>query len=265
MELNRRFKKLLWLLFLAAVAVGMILANVSHRNSFIQEVEVEVDYSGNDTLVTADQLRAAVFEKFRDMRNKRVKEVDVDGIRKVISKNQFVDNVGVSVTIGSNVHVEVLQRTPLVRVFTKNMQFYLDTKGRYMPISSVNNQRVIVANGYIKKDFSCKVDELDIGELADASNGRHHDIVDVYKVASFIASDKKSVTLFDQIYMNTDGEIEIIPKLGGYTVLLGAAENMEEKFENLYALYEKGFSNIGWNNYSKINLKYENQIICTKK
>ncbi len=265
MKLNRRFRKILWLIFLVAVVAGIIFANVSHRNSVVQDVEVVVDYLGNDTLVTSEQLRAEIFEKFRDIRSREVGEVNVSEIRKVISGNQFVDKVGVSVTIGSRVHAEVVQRTPLVRVFTKNKQFYLDTKGKYMPISLVNNQRVIVANGFIKKDFSCKVSELDVCELEKKSGGRHHDIVDVYKLADFIASDKKSAALFDQIYMNQDGELEVIPKLGGYTVVLGNAENLEKKIENLYALYDKAFANIGWNNYSKINLKYENQIICTKK
>ena len=263
MKLSRGFKKVLWLLFLVAVVVGLIYTNIAHRNSTIQDVEVEVDYLGNDTLVTSEQLRALVFENFRDIRNKKVKEVNPDLIQKAVQKNQFVDNVGVSITIGSKVSLVVTQRTPLVRVFTKNMQFYLDTKGKFMPISSVNNQRVLIANGYIKKDFDCKVTELDVNKLM--KDSKHHDIVDIYKLATFINSDKKSATLFDQIYMSQDGELEIIPKLGGYTILLGNLDNLEEKIENLYALYEKAFSNIGWNNYSKINLKYENQIICTKK
>jgi cell division protein FtsQ len=43
-------------------------------------------------------------------------------------------------------------------------------------------------------------------------------------------------------------------------------EQWEKKLHNLELLYEQGFSAYGgWNGYSTINLKYTNQVICTKR
>ncbi len=36
------------------------------------------------------------------------------------------------------------------------------------------------------------------------------------------------------------------------------------KFRKLKILYNEGLKYEGWNNYEKINLKYKNQVICTK-
>ena len=40
---------------------------------------------------------------------------------------------------------------------------------------------------------------------------------------------------------------------------------MIRNLEIFKAFYEKGLNNVGWNNYTKINIKFENQIICTKR
>jgi cell division protein FtsQ len=41
---------------------------------------------------------------------------------------------------------------------------------------------------------------------------------------------------------------------------------MVEKFEKLHTFYLQGLNTTGsWNKYSVINLKFKNQIVCTKK
>jgi cell division protein FtsQ len=69
----------------------------------------------------------------------------------------------------------------------------------------------------------------------------------------------------EQIYLNEKGEYELIPRVGAHVVKFGSFENYREKFRNLKAFYKKGLNNVGWNQYLYINLKYDNQIICTKK
>ena len=40
---------------------------------------------------------------------------------------------------------------------------------------------------------------------------------------------------------------------------------LEMKFDNLLAFYENIIKFKGWNYYTSVNLKYHDQIICTKK
>jgi len=42
-------------------------------------------------------------------------------------------------------------------------------------------------------------------------------------------------------------------------------DQWEKKLRNLELLYEQGLSRYGWNTYQTINLKYTNQVICTKR
>ena len=42
-------------------------------------------------------------------------------------------------------------------------------------------------------------------------------------------------------------------------------DHFEEKLANLRLFYEQAIPKMGWEKYSIINLKYRNQIVCTKR
>ena len=46
---------------------------------------------------------------------------------------------------------------------------------------------------------------------------------------------------------------------------LGELVNVTKKLENLYQFYKQAMPVKGWQTYSDISLKYNNQIVCTKK
>ena len=52
---------------------------------------------------------------------------------------------------------------------------------------------------------------------------------------------------------------------GRSDIVIGTVDNLAEKFDNLRAFYEQGLSKYGWNKYKTINLKFKNQIVCTKR
>ena len=67
-----------------------------------------------------------------------------------------------------------------------------------------------------------------------------------------------------QIYVKTNGDIELIPRVGTHTILLGTAENCEKKLNNVRKFYDKVLSRKGWNFYKVINVKFDNQVVGEK-
>lgn len=59
-------------------------------------------------------------------------------------------------------------------------------------------------------------------------------------------------------------EIELIPRVGDHTILFGSPDDAAEKFDKLLTFYRHGLRNIGWQEYRTINVKYRNQVVCTK-
>ena len=69
----------------------------------------------------------------------------------------------------------------------------------------------------------------------------------------------------EQIFVHPDNEVELIPRVGNHRIMLGTFEGFEEKLDKLQLFYEQAIPKVGWEKYSIINLKYKNQIVCTKK
>ena len=69
----------------------------------------------------------------------------------------------------------------------------------------------------------------------------------------------------EQLYVNSKQEYELIPRVGAHLILLGEADEFDRQLDQLWAFYQQGLNNVGWNRYEIINLKFRNQIVCTKK
>lgn len=59
-------------------------------------------------------------------------------------------------------------------------------------------------------------------------------------------------------------EVELIPRAGAHVIRLGHLENVEEKLDKLLGLYRHVLDYEGWNSVRYIDLRFENQIVCTK-
>jgi cell division protein FtsQ len=72
--------------------------------------------------------------------------------------------------------------------------------------------------------------------------------------------------MIQQIYVNTKKEIELYATIGNHKIVFGNSEDIPEKFNKLKMFYKEGLNSIdAWNKYSIVNLKYKNQVVCTKK
>ena len=39
---------------------------------------------------------------------------------------------------------------------------------------------------------------------------------------------------------------------------------IEEKLDKLLAFYQKGLTNVGWDSFSRISIRYKGQVVCSK-
>jgi cell division protein FtsQ len=87
----------------------------------------------------------------------------------------------------------------------------------------------------------------------------------LFKIATYVDKDAFWKAQIEQIFVTAESEYLLIPKIGDHTIVFGTAENMEEKFEKLLLFYKEGLSRVGWEQYKSINVKFKNQVVCTKK
>ncbi|MBA3972491.1 MAG: hypothetical protein H0X46_10205, partial [Bacteroidetes bacterium] len=89
---------------------------------------------------------------------------------------------------------------------------------------------------------------------------------EIYAMANYINADKFWSAQIQQIYINKDRDMELVPLAGDHKIVFGDTTFMDTKFKKLLTFYQQGLNTTGWwDKYSIINLKFKNQIVCTKK
>jgi cell division protein FtsQ len=89
---------------------------------------------------------------------------------------------------------------------------------------------------------------------------------DIYEMATYIANDTLLNGLIHQLSINEDKEFEMYPSIGDHKIIFGGATDIAEKFEKLKLFYREGLNKTdNWKKYTIVNLKYKNQVVCTKK
>jgi len=174
---------------------------------------------------------------------KNLSTVDAAVIENKLEENRLIKRAECYKTIDGTVRIKIYQREPVLRVFSTNGSYYIDNEGEKMPVPDNFAAYVPVASGYIDDDYAKK---------------------QLYEFVSFLQQDKFWNSQIKQIYVNSDGDVELTPAVGNQQIILGKIEDYKANLEKLRFFYEKGLSKVGWNKYSVINLKYKNQVVCTK-
>ncbi len=140
--------------------------------------------------------------------------------------------------------VTVDERTPVVRFKNSTEDYYLDPDGVKIPASPRYVDRILIASGTIP-DLTIQKSLL--------------------KMADFVNKDEFWRAQIEQVFIQENGELLLLPQVGDYLIEFGTPDDYELKFRNLKAVYQQGFKYLGWNKYKTISLKYRNQVVCTKK
>lgn len=235
---------------LAALLLFCYLAFVAfffkeiRQEGVCRELVVAVKDSLDKHFVTETDLVYQLKQANLNPINKPLSAINTDEIEKELLKNEMIAGVEAYKTPAGTIQLNVRQKNPILRILGEKGNFYVDHQGNAMPVSRRYVVHVPLASGNIEKEFA---------------------VTELYKFALFLQENTFWNSQIDQLYVHPNGDVELIPRVGDYRIMLGSFENFEEKLQNLLLYYEQAVPKVGWEKYSMINLKYKNQIVCTKK
>ena len=67
-----------------------------------------------------------------------------------------------------------------------------------------------------------------------------------------------------EIRQDFDNTIYLKLRQCHFEVKLGSVSSLDKKINNLKAFYQKNLHDKTLNKYSKVNLQFDNQVVCTK-
>ena len=255
------------LLLIALVLVMMILlgfAAEENRKLPCSQVQINIDYLGGQQFISPEVIKAKIENTVSEIEGLPMPDGKLGEIESVITGIPYVEKARVFQNIDGNLNVLITQRQPLIRVINShNQSFYLARSGFMMPLSRDYTARVLVATGHIHAGYSSFTNLLEKNEPDEISTNEER-LRELFQLGTFIESDPFWNAYIDHIYVTKDGEFELTPKNGAHVIELGDLDQLEEKFKKLMVFYQNGLTRTGWNHYKRINLKYSNQIICSK-
>ncbi|MDH6307459.1 cell division protein FtsQ [Dysgonomonas sp. PFB1-18] len=216
------------------------------KDGLCNRFEVEVKNSTpNDQFVDTDDIAKFIKEQGLDPTGKQIGDINTNAIEEAILKNQLVKKADVYVTNNGAIKASIEERKPILRVISNTGEnYYIDNDGNKMPLSKRFTAYLPVATGAIKEDFAK---------------------TDLYKFALFLQDDKFWNAQIEQIIVLPNKDIKLIPRVGEHQIILGNLDGYKERLDKMMTFYENALNETGWNKYSVINLKFDKQVVCTRR
>ena len=171
---------------------------------------------------------------------RRIGDINIPELEKKLNKLPAVDSANVFLNLNGNLHLDIKQRVPAFRLNKNGNDFYVDEKGTEFPISKNYSFPCMLVTGDVDKSEYIK-----LAELVDKIDR------DEFSKKYFIGISKEKENY------------NLLTSQGNYKVEIGDLENINLKVKGFKTFVEKHLVYQEPEKYTKISVKYDNQIVTT--
>lgn len=181
--------------------------------------------------------------------------INLSDIENAVRENKFVKSCEANKDFSGNLTVDIEPHIPIARwvdspgspnEWKKARGFYISEDGHYTPLSNRYSMYVPLISGDFIKNLKGLDNDKGRPYLELIRHIREHDFW------------KAQV---NQIMVDHDGEVSFLTTLGDQVIEFGPPSNVGSKLRKLKIFYDRVLSK-DWNSYSKINVKFQDQVVC---
>lgn len=212
------------------------------RNNTRVISEPNIKFVGDNNLfITSENVSKLLIQSHRGIKNVHKEILDLNGLELILKANPMIKSAEVYVSVNGTLNAKIEQKTPIARVST-NASYYIDEEGLYMPLSNNYSARVPLVTGIVEKN----------------------NLQNIYKVANKVKGDEFLRKHVIEIHQDYNYKLYLKLRQTNFIVKLGGVDALDKKINNLKVFYKKSQKEHTLNNYSKVNLQFDNQVVCTK-
>ena len=235
--------------------LGLLMTAIDWKlgNSIAKDTHINIKPIDGHSYIIAEDVKKIIRDSTgQNIENIKVGSLNIRAIETSLSNSPFITDAEVYVDAKDHIYIDIEQREPILRILAENGNYYIGHDGRQIPLSPRDVARVPVATGKIPK-YRHRYWESSVNDLSA-----------LYRVAKYIHEDDFLRPLIEQIDMDDNGELILVPKLGHHNIEFGNDIRLEEKFRYLKIFYKEALPYHGWEKYRKISLKYKGQVVGVK-
>lgn len=228
------------LMFALVVFLFSFTSMRNERRKLTKSMVVFVDDSS--PFIKQETVNKLLIENKTDASAIQKVDLDLNRLEKSINANPMIEKSEVFVSIDGVLKAVVKQKTPIARIFNDEGSFYIDYQGGIMPLSDEFTARVPIVSGEINK---VNKDEFS-------------------KILRLVNDDEFLKKNIIGIQITPSGSLKMVSRNFNYEIEFGQTVNIERKFNNYKAFYQKAIVDSSLYKYKKINLTFTQQVVCTK-
>jgi len=248
---------LAWVVTGAALVALFIFAREDYLDTPIQSINVDIDRNADSGFVKKKVILA-------DMNTlcatAKIGTINMLSISKQLKANPWIESSSSFVDLNANLNVKLKEYEPVMRVFgTNGMSAYITSEGIMIPISRNHTPHVLIASGHFD------LDSIQLNHKLCDSIESERNVLNAKYLLEAIERNSFMKERIGQIYCTENNEFEIVAKGIGSRIIIGDTCNIDDKLKRLEIFIEQKANSLEIKKYNTINLKYKNQIVCTKR
>ena len=208
----------------------------------VRDIAIEFE-QGNNLFMDYQMVNKLLIQNNTTVKNQAKSVIDLHSLEASVLSHPMVEDAAIFLTVDGLLKAKIKQRTPIARVLSKTKSYYIDKQAKVMPLSANHSARVMLVSGNINEE----------------------DISKIHLLITTILKDDFLKKQIISIQKMSNKEFVLDTRVGGQKIILGRTDNLKQKLKNLKSFFSKTMADKTIENYIAINLKYSNQVVCTKK
>ena len=266
---------LVWTGIAAYLIMSSHLGERKRSETKVSEIHIHIKDSTDISIIHAKDVEKWIEQAGLNPKGKFIDSINLSDINRAIAAHDFIREVNTSISLDGSVWIEIDQRKPVLRIITDSgYDIYYTEDQHIVPAGRHSPHYVPVVTGSLRLPFPADFS----GHLPSPpeNNGKKwsHEWVFLYKLINFVSyienndfwqSQIVQINVVPKPESGTEHLIELIPRVGDQVIMLGWLDNYESKLNKLMKFYRKVLPYEGWNTWSYIDLRYDGQVVCSRK
>ena len=181
---------------------------------------------------------------------KSLNDVSTQAIEDAVMQFPVLRRVQCYKTCGGDICIDVWQQVPVLRVISDDSGVSYSGANYYV----CQDRNILYATSHT----ACFV------PVVTGSVSQEMATTELFDFVSWLRENSFWDAQIEQIVVTPQQDIQLIPRVGSHTIILGKIDSYQQKLQKLQTFYSEAFNQIGWIAYREIDLRFNGQVIGRK-